>query len=393
MAQQGRGKPRPYTRTGAGWKAGIGRGLILPANCPRINFDKCRRMTEVQIKKPSLINQLIPWVITLAIFVWLYYNIDFRKMFQILAEVRLGWFIPSMAGFVLVFGAIDTFTYGQSYSWFTARLTTREKIELRVGPYVVQPIFAPLAEVLFPLYLWRRKGVSPAHALSTSVWTMMSDLAALFTALTIGVLYNLKTRLAPQIGFGWLLAMIIFWAVYFGNLIFWHSRLQLKIAAWVERSRNAGAAQQGASGILLKVAAQATQLLRTFSIARWRHYLYIYALRILMVFAGLISNYVALKALGLEVPVAIMVIGIPIIFYSHFQPINVGGYGGPQALAILFLYEIGHCGSKEQVAAFSFLWSTGFLVGRILLGMVFIRGFWKNTFPEGFGNWRRGAGG
>jgi len=344
-----------------------------------------------QIQKPGIVSQLVPWVITIAIFIWLFYTIDFRKMLQILAQARLGVFIPTMVAFVIMCGVDDTFTYGQAYSWFCSRLTTHEKFELRVAPITVQVIFAPFAEVLFPLYLWRRKRVSPAHAISTSVWTMTSDLAAGATALTIGVIYNLDTKLVPQINDWWLLAMIVFWAVYFGNIIFWHSPAQPRIAAWVERSRDAGASEQGAKGMLVKAAAQATQLLRTFSIARWYHYLYIYSIRLLLIIAGILCNYAALKALDLHVPTALAVIGIPIIFYSHFQPINVGGYGGPQALAILFFYEIGHCGSKEQVAAYSFLWSTGFLIGRFLLGAIFIRGFWRNTFPEGFSKWRKGS--
>jgi len=344
-----------------------------------------------QIQKPGIVNQLIPWVITIAIFIWLYYNIDFKKMFEILITAKLGWFVPFMAGFVVLCGAVDTFTFGQTYSWFCAKLTTKEKFELRVAPMMVQVVFAPLAEVLFPLYLWRRKGVSPTHAISTSFWTMISDVAAETTALSIGVIYNLKTGLVPQINIWWLAAVGVFWAVYFGNIIFWHTPAQPKIAAWVERSREAGADQRGAKGVLVKAAAQATQLLRTFSIARWYHYLYVYSVRLLIVAGGIICNYATLKALDINVPFSLAIIGLPIIFYSYFLPINVGGFGGPQALAILFLYEIGHCGSKESIAAYSFLFSAGFLIGRFLLGAVFIRGFWRNTFPEGFRTWRRNA--
>jgi hypothetical protein len=100
----------------------------------------------------------------------------------------------------------------------------------------------------------------------------------------------------------------------------------------------------------------------------------------------LVSNYVALKALDINVPLPLAVIAIPIIYSGHFLPINVGGFGGPQALSILFFYEIGHCGSKEQVVAYSVLWSTGFLVGRVLFGLAFIRSFWEKAFPEGFAN-------
>jgi len=342
-----------------------------------------------KIKKPGIINQLIPWVITIAIFIWLYFTIDFRQMFHVLGQAKLGCFIPSMVGFVILYGVIDSFTFGQAYSWFCTKLTTYEKFELRIAPYVMAVICAPIAEVLFLIYLWREKGVSPAHAVSSSIWIIVNDYAALATALTIAVIYNLGNNLVPQINIYWLAAMIIFWVFYFLNLVFWLSSLQPRIAAWIKRLYKARLDKQGSDGLLLKIVGGAIQLLHTFSIARWYHYLFVYGLRILSLIGVLVSNYVALKALDINVSFSLAMIAIIVIYCSHFLPINVGGFGGPQALSILFFYVIGHCGSKEQVVAYSVLWSTGFLVGRFLFGLVFIRGFWEKAFPEGYANWSR----
>jgi hypothetical protein len=340
-----------------------------------------------KIKKPGIINQLIPWMLTIAIFIWLYFTIDFRQMFYILGQAKLGCFIPFMVGFVILLGVIDSFTFGQAYSWFCTKLTTYEKFELRVAPYVMMVIFAPIAEVFFLIYLWRKKGVSPAHAVSSSIWTIVNDYAALATVITIAVIYNLGKNLVPQINIYWLAAMIIFWALYFSNLFFWHSSLQPRIAAWIERSHKVKLGKQKSDGLLLKIVGGAIQLLRTFSIARWYHYLCVYGLRLLVLIGILVSNYAALKALDIDVPLPLALIAIPVIYSGHFLPINVGGFGGPQALSILFFYEIGHCGSKEQIVAYSFLWSTGFFISRFMFGLIFIRGFWKTAFPEGFANW------
>jgi hypothetical protein len=353
------------------------------------NQKKDNGIPPKQIKKPGIINQLIPWVITIAIFIWLYFTIDFRQMFHVLGQAKLGCFIPSMVGFVILYGVIDSFTFGQAYSWFCTKLTTYEKFELRIAPYVMAVICAPIAEVLFLIYLWRKKGVSPAHAVSSSIWIIVNDYAALATALTIAVIYNLGNNLVPQINIYWLAAMIIFWVFYFLNLVFWLSSLQPRIAAWIKRLYKARLDKQGSDGLLLKIVGGAIQLLHTFSIARWYHYLFVYGLRILSLIGVLVSNYVALKALDINVSFSLAMIAIIVIYCSHFLPINVGGFGGPQALSILFFYVIGHCGSKEQVVAYSVLWSIGFLVGKFLFGMVFIRGFWEKAFPEGFANWSR----
>jgi len=341
-------------------------------------------MSKEQVKKPSFFNQILPYLITAGIFIYLYFSLDFKKMFEILKSANLALFIPAMIGFVIIFGLVDSFTFGQAYSWFNAKLSNYEKIECRVAPYVVQVILAPLAEVLFVLYLLRKKGIKPSHALSSSIWTIINDFASVATALSLAVIYNLKTNLVPEIGISWLMVLIIFWIGYFGNIIFWHSPLNPRLADWIARGEKAGKDQTGWKRLLSRIAGEAVQLLRTFSLAKWYHYLWLYLVRIGVLIGGLISNVLALKAVGIEAPVPLLLIAVPIIFYGHFLPINVGGYGGPQMLAVFFFSIIGNCGSKEEVAAYSFLWSTGFLVGRFLLGMVFLRGFWKNTFPQGF---------
>ena len=350
---------------------------------------KTRELSVEGIQKPGIVKQLMPLALTLVIFVWLYFTIDFSQMFRILGQAKLNYFIPCLIGFVIMLAIIDAFTFGQAYSWFCTRLTTYEKLEIRIAPYVIQVVFAPLVEVLFLLYLWRKSKVPPTRAMSASIWTIVNDYAALATAITIAVIYNHQNKLVPQINIYWLITVIVFWVFYFSNLIFWHSSLQPRIAAWVERSHITRFNRQATDSLFLKIAGGAIQLLHTFSIARWYHYLFVYGLRVLAVVGILVSNYAALKALDINVTPALAIIAIPLIYTGYFLPINIGGFGGPQALALLFFYEIGHCGSKEQIIAYSFLWSTGFLVCRFFLGLIFIHGFWQNAFPEGFTKWFR----
>jgi len=337
-----------------------------------------------ELKRPGLINQLIPYLITIAIFIYLYFTIDFKKMFLILAGANLALFIPAIAAYVIFFGLNDSFTFGQAYSWFNARLKTLEKMEVRIAPYVVQPLFAPLAEVVILIWLWRRKKVPPAHGLSSALWTVANDLAAVFTPLTIIIIYNLKARLIPGVGLSWLLAMIAFWMIYFASLVFWHSPLKPRAVAWIERPRQTAVQGKGATRLVLRSLAAGIQLLSTFSQAKWHHYLYIYLIRLSLFGFSLAANYAALASLGIKVPFELMLMAIPFIFYSYFLPVNVAGYGGPQGISILFFSQIGKVAGREEIAAYSFLYSTGFLAGRFLFGLLFIKSFWKHAFPQGF---------
>jgi hypothetical protein len=126
----------------------------------------------------------------------------------------------------------------------------------------------------------------------------------------------------------------------------------------------------------------ALQLLRTFSYARWHHYLRAYAARLMILLSALVSNYAALLAVGAEPELTLAMIGVPIVVLSVFLPVGVGGYGGPQLIAWFVFVKLGNAGTADQIIAYSLLWSTAFLVGRAIIGLVFMPGFWKRCFSR-----------
>jgi len=307
------------------------------------------------------------------------------KMADIAAMVRaadLSYFLPLMIIHCLVFFLADVFSFGLAYKWFNVPdLKVKEMMEVRGAPYVIQVGLATLAEVLFPLYMWRVKKVPITETVSSNLWTIILDMSAVMSAITAAVIYNLYVdNLVPAIGQEWLWGCAVFWAVFIAGLIFWLSPLQERVAAWIALDREAGQEKNG----LKQGVGGALQLLHTFSQAQWHHALWVYFIRLALLISGIVSNYTALLAVGVEPPPALAFISIPIIIMSIFLPIGVGGYGGPQLVAWFLLVKMGEAGTAEQVVTYSLLWSTGFLVGRALIGLVFIRGFWKRCFPEGF---------
>ena len=334
---------------------------------------------ETEFKRPGLVSQVIPYLITAAIFVWIFRSINFADVWRILRHADLSYFLPIMIAYIVIFFFADVLSFGQAYRWFNAPLTFKEMMECRGAPYVIQIGLAPLAETLFPLYLWRKKGVRVSQTLGSSIFVFLTDVAAAMTPITAAVVYNRFTGLVSILGPGWLAAVTVFWGFYFANLVFWHSRFRPRAAQWIA----AGDAGAEASGSFLKkAAAELLQLLRAFSVAHWRQYLWVYVVRVLMWSSAIVSNYAALRAMGVDPPLPLAAVAIPIIVLSIFQPVSVGGYGGPQALAFLFFFKLIRCGTEEAVIAYSLLWSTCFLLGRAVIGLIFIRGFWRAAFPS-----------
>lgn len=337
-----------------------------------------RPAPEVAVKRPGLLSQLIPYLVTAAVFVWIFRTIHFADVWRILRHADLSYFLPAMIAFIVIFFFSDVFSFGQAYRWFNAPLNLKEMMECRGAPYLIQIGLAPLAETLFPLYLWRKKGVRVSQTIGSSIFVFLTDLAAAMTPISAAVVYNYYSGLVSILGPGWLAVVTVFWVFYFANLIFWHSRLRPRAARWIAEG-DAGAAASGS--FLKKAAGELLQLLRAFSVAHWRQYLWIYLVRVVMWSAAIVSNYAALRAVGVDPPPALAAVAIPIIVLSIFQPVSVGGYGGPQALAFLFFFKLVRCGAEEAVIAYSLLWSTCFLLGRAAIGLVFIRGFWRAAFP------------
>ncbi len=305
-------------------------------------------------------------------------DVRFQDLWAIVAAADLSFFIPLMVLHSLVFFMGDVFSFGIAYRWFNdGKLKLSEIMEVRGAPYIVQIGIPTLAEVLFPLYMWRVKRVPATETVSSNIWAMLMDIGALFTALTPAVVYNLYIdNVIPAIGGGWLVVCIFFWLLFFSNLVFWHSPLQHRAREWIargkEKSDKTSGVREGLGGAL--------QLLRTFSYARRHHYLRAYLARLMILASALVSNYAALLAVGVQPEPTLAVIGVPIVVLSVFLPIGVGGYGGPQLIAWFIFVKLGNAGTADQIIAYSLLWSTAFLAGRAVIGMVFMPGFWKKCF-------------
>jgi len=306
-------------------------------------------------------------------------KVQLSEIWDMVKKANLSLFIPIMILHTLVFFFADVFSFGAAYRWFGAPdMTLNERMEVRGGPYVIQVGLAPLAEVLFPLYMWRVKKVPVTRIMSSNLWTMFMDLAAICTAITPAVIYNLYIKnLVPAIGSGWLIGCLVFWAFFFGHILFWRTSAGRKMAARLDQDQ---VVKKEASGIKASIGG-AGQLLNTFGMARWHHIVRCYLVRLGLLWSSLISNYVALLAIGMDPSVPLALIAIPIIVMSIFLPVGVGGYGGPQLIAWFLFVQVGHAGTPDQVIAYSLLWSTAFLVGRAAIGLIFIRGFWKKCFP------------
>lgn len=302
------------------------------------------------------------------------HKIGAGDLVKLLHNVDLSIFLPFMLLNIVAFFLADVFSFGWSYRRFNVPgMQWRELMMVRGGPYLIQIGLAPLAEVLFPLYMLRVKKVPISHTLSSNLWTFIIDLAAILSFITPAVIYNVFVNtLIPDIGMTWVILCAVFWIVFIGNIIFWNTSKGKRFA---ETSPDTGTVDS--------VDINATKnrgILKTFSNAKVKDYAYVYIVRILLWISFIIANYAAVRAVGMNPPLSMAIIAMPLVVMSIFMPIGVGGYGGPQLIAWFLFVKVGGVGQAEQAIMYSFLFSTAFLIGRAIIGTILFRPFWKRCF-------------
>ena len=315
-------------------------------------------------------------------------KVTIGEMWTLISKADLTLFIPVMLLHLLIFFFADMSSFGLAYKWFNAPdMTWKEILEARAGPYVVQIGLPQLAELMFPLYMWRVKKVPFVETMSANTWANVLDYTALLSVITPAVIYNVMVDpVIPVIGMKWLIGVGVCWLLVLGGIIYLASPLGKQLAKYYtpphQREEQQTQAPPKEEQSILHSIGKFHDVFRAFAFATWSQGFRVYGARLLFVLSSLLSNLVALWAMGANIPLSLAMIGIPIITASIFTPVSVGGYGGPQLIAWFLFVKLGNAAKADQIVAYSLLWSTSFMIGRALFGGFYIRGFWRRTFGD-----------
>jgi uncharacterized membrane protein YbhN (UPF0104 family) len=307
---------------------------------------------EEEPKRPSLIKQVVPWVITALIFYWIFSRVDLDKVWAEMQKANLWVLIPAMAGLVGVQTWLEIWPFGTSYKWFADRRPSYWQVAVaRVGAFPLQALFAPLAGVQVLVYLVRVYKMRLALALSSDIFTLYPDQLFGGIGIFIAVVLVHLTGAEPLHWFFYALCAVnlILYPLWFG---YWMT--DLKDRLW-PRLRDLA-------------------IFQSWKLASWGQVVKMFFMRLPIGLATMGSMYACLRAFDVHVPITIFLIAVPLIMATVFLPTSVGGLGGPQAVSILFYNDYA---SEEIIVAQSFLWSTLFTLFRILAGTVFLYPMFK----------------
>lgn len=311
---------------------------------------KSSAATDAHTHRTRLLARLLPWVITIAIFALIFRRVPFASVWHALAGARLAPYLAVMAPYSVFYLAIDTFALTRVINWFNCRVAYRDVLPIRATTYLLTLLNSNLGQGGIALYLHRREGVPLLEVASSVLFLMFVELYQLTFFSSVGVLLAPRTVDFP-LGTVYT-ALYGYLAVH---LVFFRAA-----DSWLEKRPWA-------------------RVLRTFRLARPRHYLRLLLYKSPNFLMATIVYYFALRCFGIAIPYLELVLYLPIIFFSAALPIGVAHLGAPQ---LLWIYFFGSYASEASLLAFSLATHFIFMIMNATLGVPFLPRATRDLMPR-----------
>jgi hypothetical protein len=225
-------------------------------------------------------------------------------------------------------------------NWFNCRIAYGDVLPIRATTYLLTLVNSNLGQGGVALYLHRREGVPLLEAASSVLFLMFVELYQLVFYSSLGVVLAARPvdlPLAPVYA-----ALYVYLVVHLLFFRFGVTR--------VARLREA-------------------RPLRSFRLARPRHYLLLLMFKSPNLLMATVAYYFALQCFGMRLPYVDLLTYLPIIFFSAALPIGVAHLGAPQ---LLWLYFFAGAAPEASLLAFSLAAHFTFMILNAALGLPFL---------------------
>jgi len=317
---------------------------------------------EVAPRPPALWKRYLPPLLTVLIFIFIFRRVPFHRFLAALEGADyLGFFSLMLPNSIFYF-AWDTLVLAYLMRWFHGPLAYRDLLPVRAVSYVVSLMNTHVARGAMAFYLTRQLRTPFFQLASTVMFLWLVELTHLALWATGGMLV-----------FPSLIPRNIYW-VPVGYAVFWFFFLiyvRTDFAPWRAVSGPLGRAL----GLKERGRVRDWAIFRTFRQAPFKRYAQFIGLRAPMFFVSLIFHYFAVRTFGIELPLGQMIAFLPIIFMLASLPITVAHLGTTQAAWIIFFNAYA---SESQLLAYSLASHLAFVLGRAVLGVVFLPRAYKD---------------
>jgi len=308
-------------------------------------------------KKAAPWQRLLPLLITLACFAYLYHAINRAAAAQgttplsYLAKSFEGvnwlYWLSLMIPYCVLYLIFDSLVVWSVINWFNAKIRYTDILPIRASAYILSLVNEQVSKGAIAVYLNRRDGVPGWEVGSSMLLVMFCEIYSLILWATVGVLLRWNSFQPAFHAIPWIaLGAAVFFAVF-------HLFFTGKIAP----------------GIALRN----RPIFRAFRLAKVWHYGAVIALRAPLVLAGVVVYTLALRLFGGGIGFGEMLGILPVIFFGAAVP------GPMHSVAILF-WVLLFPDRPGQMTAFGFVMHNFFIFFNAAVGLLFLRRATRELF-------------
>jgi hypothetical protein len=263
-----------------------------------------------------------------------------ESVVETFAGARWGRYLLLMAPYCAFYFLVDAFVVQQAVGWFNVRVPYRDILPVRATTYILSLVNTQLGQGGVALYLHRRHALPFWEITGTVVFISFVEVYQL-------ALYSFLGAVASgELGRGAPLAVYAVLGGYLAvHLVFFASPLGERVAARL-------------------------RLLSAFRRAGLRHYVQLLLYKTPNLLAAVTVHWLALPLFGMEVPFAMLLTFLPIVFFFAALPIAAAHLGPSQAAWVYFLRP---WAPEASLVAYSLAAHLTFMLTNALIGLLFLR--------------------
>ena len=265
------------------------------------------------MKNPwHLLKQLLPWLVAIGIFYWLFKKYPPAQVFSNIRDINLFAFFGLSLFYVGYVALIDSYGLAWTLSRFDCKVSLKEMIPPRFTSYLVAILNYNAGQAMLTLYLKKSHRYSPFKTLGAILLLMLMDFFLIITLCVVSSFFvNLQVRGID----------LSAWIQKFG-LVFYVSLL---IVALLRKRLPAFIHQK--------------KIFQALHQATYRDILTMIGLRIPIHFGFIFCIYFLLKIFHAHVPFTSLILSIPLALLIGAVPITPGGLGTIQAAIVELLKD------------------------------------------------------
>ena len=296
-------------------------------------------------RMPGWLRQVLPWLVTALIFVWLFSQVPITDALEALQRARVELFLPAMAAAVLLWFGIDAAAFSYLFTRFNAPLPFAEARSLRGMTYILTPINWNLGTAAVVVHLRTSKGIGALQSTSSLLFYQAIDALVLAGYALLGTLLLPLDAEIETLRNG----AAVFIAIPITTLAVFMSRWPR--FQWLLRIR-------------------AMEVFRSHQAAAVRDVVILVAIKLVYFAVFILLYWFGSRAFGIDLPIGFALASTPIIMLVGSLPVTPAGLGTQQA-AMLYFYA--PYGDEASILAFGLLFPIALVGMRLLLGLLYLR--------------------